>query len=212
MSHTFLYARVSTDDQCSTHQAAQAAAAGFQIDEVITDHGVSGVNTLFSDRPGGARLLDKVRSGDTLVIRWVDRLGRNYEDVVATIRTLMTKGVVVRTVINNMTFNGATTDPMEKAIRDAMISFMAASAQAQAEATKISQKAGIQHARTVTPEKYRGRRPSFTREQLDAVLERSQLGDGITEIAIAAGVSRQTVYRIKDNPAAALAALQRWGG
>jgi DNA invertase Pin-like site-specific DNA recombinase len=212
MSHTFLYVRVSTDDQCSAHQAAQAAAAGFQIDEVITDHGVSGVNTLFKDRPGGARLLDKVRSGDTLVIRWVDRLGRNYEDVVTTIRTLMTAGVVVRTVINNMTFNGATTDPMEKAIRDAMIAFMAASAQAQAEATKISQKAGIQHARTMTPEKYRGRRPSFTRDQLTVVLERSQLGDSVTEIATAAAVSRQTVYRIQDNPAAASAALQRWGG
>jgi DNA invertase Pin-like site-specific DNA recombinase len=110
-----------------------------------------------------------------------------------------------------MTFNGATTDPMEKAVRDAMIAFMAASAQAQGEATKISQKAGILHARTMTPEKYRGRRPSFTREQLNAVLERSQLGDGITEIAVAAAVSRQTVYRIRDNPEASVAALQRWG-
>jgi len=35
-----------------------------------------------------------------------------------------------------MTFNGATKDPVQKAVRDALIAFMAATAQAQAEADK----------------------------------------------------------------------------
>jgi putative DNA-invertase from lambdoid prophage Rac len=39
-------------------------------------------------------------------------------------------GVVIRPVINNFTFDGATTDPMQKAVRDALIAFMAAAAQA----------------------------------------------------------------------------------
>jgi putative DNA-invertase from lambdoid prophage Rac len=47
----------------------------------------------------------------------------------------------IRTVINGMTFDGATTDPIAKAVRDALIAFMAATAQAQAEATKAAQKA-----------------------------------------------------------------------
>jgi hypothetical protein len=34
-------------------------------------------------------------------------------------------GVVIRTVINNFTFDGATKDPMQKAVRDALIAFMA---------------------------------------------------------------------------------------
>jgi hypothetical protein len=34
----------------------------------------------------------------------------------------------------------------QKAVRDALIAFMAATAQAQAEATKAAQKAGIEHA------------------------------------------------------------------
>ena len=51
---------------------------------------------------------DKLRAGDTLVVRWVDRLGRNYEDVCDTIRHFMRRGVVIRTVINNFTFDGAT--------------------------------------------------------------------------------------------------------
>ena len=33
---------------------------------------------------------------------------------------------IVRTVINGLTFDGATTNPMEMAVRDAMIAFMAA--------------------------------------------------------------------------------------
>ena len=94
--HTFLYARVSTTDQTISHQRAQAEAAGFKFDEVIEDAGVSGVTTKFKDRKGGAKLLDKLRRGDVLVVRWVDRLGRNYDDVTETIRTLMQRGVVVQ--------------------------------------------------------------------------------------------------------------------
>jgi len=117
--HTFLYARVSTTDQTISHQRAQAEAAGFKFDEVIEDAGVSGVTTKFKDRKGGAKLLDKLRRGDVLVVRWVDRLGRNYDDVTETIRTLMQRGVVVRTIINGMTFYGATKDPIQRAAGDA---------------------------------------------------------------------------------------------
>jgi len=42
---------------------------------------------------------------------------------------------------------GATKDAMHCAIRDALIAFMAATAQAQAEATKEAQRAGIAHAK-----------------------------------------------------------------
>jgi putative DNA-invertase from lambdoid prophage Rac len=37
----------------------------------------------------------------------------------------MRRGVVIKTVINGMTFDGATKDPMQKAVRDAPIAFMA---------------------------------------------------------------------------------------
>ena len=77
------------------------------------------------------------------MVRWVDRPGRNYQDVCDTIREFMRRGVVIRTVINNMTFDGVTKDPMQQAVRDALIAFMAATAQAQAEATKEAQRAGI---------------------------------------------------------------------
>jgi DNA invertase Pin-like site-specific DNA recombinase len=37
-------------------------------------------------------------------IRWVDRLGRNFEDVSDNIREFMRRGVVIKTIINGMTY------------------------------------------------------------------------------------------------------------
>lgn len=206
---TILYARVSTTEQTIGHQEAQARAAGFDIDLVVSDAGVSGVSVPLADRPQGKRLFDLLRRGDTLVVRWVDRLGRNYQDVTDAIREFMRKGVIIRTVINNMTFDGASTDPMQEAVRDALIGFMAATAQAQAEATREAQRAGIEHAKA-DQTKYRGRRPSYTREQLEATESLLAKEMGASAIAKETGLSRATVIRIKSDRTAAHAALERW--
>ena len=176
---------------------------------MISDHGVSGVSTRLAERPEGRRLFDILRAGDTLVVRWVDRLGRNYGDVCDSIRQFLSRGVVIRTVINNMTFDGATKDPMQKAVRDALIAFMAATAEAQAEATKQAQRAGIEHARA-NGDGYRGRKPSYTREQLRIVQETPD-GTAVSQIAKLTGLSRQTIYRIQGDPAGAEKALATWG-
>lgn len=210
MSKTILYARVSTTDQTLDHQKDQAEAAGFVIDEVVADHGVSGISTTLQERPEGKRLYDKLRHGDTLVVRWVDRLGRNYQDVTDTIRHFMRQGVVVKTVINGLTFDGATMDPMQQAVRDALIAFMAATAQAQAEATKEAQKAGIQAAKQ-DGTKYRGKKPSYDREALGNIMDMLGQGAGASEINKATGLTRQTVIRIRNDPAAAETALAKWG-
>jgi putative DNA-invertase from lambdoid prophage Rac len=214
MSITYLYARVSTSDQTLDHQLTQAREAGFSIDKdhVVADHGVSGVSTRLAEREQGKRLFDLLRRGDTLVVRWVDRLGRNYDDVVETIQRFMKKGVIIKTVINGFTFDGATKDPMQKAVRDALIGFMAAMAQAQAEGTKDAQRAGIAHARATDPKAYRGRKPSFTREQMQTVLALAGQGTmNISEIAKTAGLQRMAAARIRENPASAEQQLQNWG-
>lgn len=210
MSKTILYARVSTSEQTLDHQRTQAVAAGFVIDEVIADHGVSGVTTTLKERAQGKRLYDKLRDGDTLVVRWVDRLGRNYQDVTDTIREFMRRGVIIRTVINSMTFDGATTDPMQEAVRDALIAFMAATAQAQAEAGKEAQKAGIAAKREREPQSYLGRKPSYDRKVLDQVTDMLNHEAGTSAIANATGLSRQAVLRIKADPAHAEGLLAAW--
>ncbi|MEJ0095708.1 MAG: recombinase family protein [Methylocella sp.] len=193
MSQTILYARVSTSDQTVCLQRQQAEQAGFKIDRTIEDEGVSGVNTLFADRPGGRRVLDVLRPGDVLIVRWIDRLGRNYADVTKTIRELLARGVIVKTVINSMTFDGVITDPMQKAVRDALIGFMAAMGEAQAEATREAQRAGIAHAKANDPSKYRGR-PATT--DADRAKQMKAEGMGASAIAKALGISRQHVYRL----------------
>lgn len=210
MTKTILYARVSTVDQTLDHQKTQAEAAGFAIDHVLADHGVSGVSTALADRPEGRRLFDMLRRGDTLVVRWVDRLGRDYRDVSDTIREFMRRGVAVKTVINGMTFDGATTDPIQQAVRDSLIAFMAATAQAQAEATKEAQRAGIAHAKAQEG-RYLGRKPSYSRQQLETVQSLVGQDAGTSTIARTTGLTRQTVLRIKADPVEAAANLAAWG-
>lgn len=207
---TILYARVSTAEQTIEHQITQAKAAGFVFDQVVTDDGVSGVATKLADRAGGRRLFDLLRSGDTLVVRWVDRLGRNYEDVSDNIRAFMRLGVVIKTIINGMTFDGTATDPMSQAVRDALIGFMAALSQAQAEATKEAQKAGIAHAKTREDKVYLGRKPSFTEDQISEVIALTGEGKGVTLISKEVGLSRAAIYRIQKRSADAYASVRAW--
>ena len=203
-----LYCRVSTAEQTLEHQVTLARNASFEIDEVVSDHGISGVSVPLAERPQGKRLFNMLRAGDVLVVRWLDRLGRNYGDVTQSVQKFMQRGVIIKTVINGMVFDGSTKDPMQKAVRDAMLAFMAALGEAQAEATKIAQRAGIEHAKQKG--KFLGRKPQYTRAQVDLILEMLAKGTSIIEIARAVGCERQTVYKIRDDTAAAIAALARW--
>jgi len=211
MPKTILYARVSTSEQNSDHQLEQACAAGFEIDEVVTDHGVSGVGTRLHERENGRRLFDLLRDGDTLVVRWIDRLGRNYADVTDTLREFLRRGVTVKTVINAMVFEAHPASPMDEAVRDALIGFMAAQAEAQAQATKEAQAAGIAHHKANSPEKFRGRKPRYDRGQFEQVLSLLAAGEGHTAVAKVTGVNRNAVIRIAQDRAKADASLRRWG-
>jgi putative DNA-invertase from lambdoid prophage Rac len=208
---TVLYCRVSTVDQTVQHQVTQAKQAGFTPDVVVADLGVSGVSTCLSERPEGRRLFDILREGDTLVVRWIDRLGRNYVDVTGAVREFIRRGIRIETVINRMSFDGTTTDPMKQAIRDSLVAFMAAMAQSQAEVTKEAQKAGIAHAKEHDDgSKYRGRKPTFTCDQFFAVQRLLSQGIGVSAISKTTGVKRQSIYRIQTEPEKQLAALRAW--
>ncbi|NDW45693.1 recombinase family protein [Ruegeria sp. PrR005] len=213
MTKTFLYARVSTSEQTSAHQLEQARKAGFDIhdDDVITDHGTSGVTTRLAEREGGKALLHKLRDGDTLVVRWLDRLGRNYRDVTDTLRDLLRRGVTVKTVINGQTFDAHPKSATDEAVRDALIGFMAAQAEAQAQATKEAQAAGIAYHKGTSPEKFKGRKPSFDRKQFEEIKALAAAGQGHSAIAKATGLNRNSVIRIASDPEKAEASLARWG-
>jgi len=130
--------------------------------------------------------------------------------VTDTMRVLLAKGVIIKTVINGMVFDGDTTDPMQQAVRDAMIAFMAAMAEANAAALKVAQRAGIDQAKG-NPIKYLGRKPSYTAGHLRAIEGLLEKGHGASAIAREVGLSRATVIRIKDDLVGAHAAVERWG-
>jgi putative DNA-invertase from lambdoid prophage Rac len=100
-----------------------------------------------------------------------------------------------------MVFDGSTADPMQQAVRDALIAFIAGTAQAQAEATKSAQRAGIGHKRRAQPSAYLGRKPSYDRATFDRIrlaLD-SASPPSLSVIAKAEGLSKQTVFRLKQD-------------
>jgi DNA invertase Pin-like site-specific DNA recombinase len=81
------YARVSTADQTLALQQDALLAAG--CEKIFTDT-ASGSRT---DRPGLSEALDFARSGDTLVVWRLDRLGRSLAHLIQSIKDLQKRGV-----------------------------------------------------------------------------------------------------------------------
>ena len=71
------YARVSSVSQNEDRQIVSLTEFGVSEKNIILDK-VSGKDF---NRPGYKRLMKKLRQGDTLVICSVDRLGREYEEI-----------------------------------------------------------------------------------------------------------------------------------
>lgn len=95
MSRVFAYCRVSTDSQTTDNQVQEIAAAGFAIDQKrVIRETVSGSQAA-QQRPGFAKLLDRLESGDVLVVTKLDRLGRSALDVRSTVDALSRLGVRV---------------------------------------------------------------------------------------------------------------------
>ena len=74
---TYGYIRVSTKDQNVDRQLIAMEQYGIPPKSVYMDK-LSGKNF---DRPAYQRLLKKIKPGDTLVIKSIDRLGRNYDEI-----------------------------------------------------------------------------------------------------------------------------------
>lgn len=95
MSRLFAYCRVSTLGQSTSNQVNEILNAGFLIEpHRIVEEVVSG-SIPMAQRSGFQRLLDRIETGDVLVVSKLDRLGRNAMDVRATVERLGDIGVRV---------------------------------------------------------------------------------------------------------------------
>ena len=97
MQQVYGYIRVSTRDQNEERQVIAMREFGAPEENMVIDK-QSGKNFA---RPGYRRLVKKLKPDDTLVIKSIDRLGRNYDDVLEQWR-LLTKEKQVDIVVLDM--------------------------------------------------------------------------------------------------------------
>lgn len=94
---TYGYIRVSTKEQNEDRQLIAMREFGVPEENIILDK-QSGKDF---DRPGYKKLMKKLKTGDTLVIKSIDRLGRNYDEVLEQWR-LITKDKQAAIVVLDM--------------------------------------------------------------------------------------------------------------
>ena len=87
------YIRVSSAGQNVARQVDALHDAGISDNQIYTDK-LSGKNF---NRPAWKRLVKKLKAGDLLVVQSLDRLGRNYEDILEQWRLIIkVKGANIR--------------------------------------------------------------------------------------------------------------------
>jgi putative DNA-invertase from lambdoid prophage Rac len=189
MSRVFAYCRVSTTDQTTQNQIIEIMAAGFTIEaRRLIEESISG-SVAAKVRPGFTKLIDKMESGDILVVTKLDRLGRNAMDVRATIEQLADLGVRVHC----LALGGVDlTSPAGKMT----MQVIAAVAEFERDLLIERTQSGINRAKAAG--KQFGRPPVLNRAKRAAVIERLDAGINITDLAREFKTTRQTIMRIRD--------------
>lgn len=186
------YGRISTTDgQSSASQYDDARAHGVQDNDVFIDEGVSGYHVAPSEREQWRKAEHDLRHGGILIVRWLDRISRRYDELHNTMRRLMELGVRVECTLNGMVFDGKAKDPIEKATRDAVLAFMAAQGEADYLNRAEMQRRGVAIAKAEG--KYMGRTRSHNYAAIKAW--RAEHGASIRETAEKFGVGTATVKR-----------------
>jgi DNA invertase Pin-like site-specific DNA recombinase len=176
------YARVSTDDQRLDLQRDALTGAGVSADHIYEDR-LSGAR---SDRPGLDAVLKAARSGDTLVVWRLDRLGRTMVDLIKLVTDLEARGVGFRSLTENID----TTTSSDKLI----FHVFGALAEFERNLTRERTRAGLLAARARG--RVGGRKRAMT--DRDVAVAKTLLREGsltVEEVAEQTGVSMATLYR-----------------
>jgi DNA invertase Pin-like site-specific DNA recombinase len=178
------YARVSTGHQSLDQQLDALTAAGVDPKRVYRDK-LSGTSTR-EQRPGLAALLDYVRPGDAIVVVGIDRLGRNAAEVMATIRELRDREIVLRSLREGIDTSNAT---------GRMVAGVLASlAELELELGR-ERRAAAREARRARGQPI-GRPKALDAKKAGLAQRLHASGESASTIATTLGVSRATVYRV----------------
>jgi putative DNA-invertase from lambdoid prophage Rac len=183
---TFGYGRVSTKDQTTENQRREIETSGYAIGYWYADEGVSG-KVSASQRPQFAKMLGQIRDGETLVVSKLDRLGRDAQDVGATIKALAARRIeVVVLQLGKL--------DLTSAAGKLMLTMLAAVAEMERDLLVERTQSGL--ARAKAEGKILGRPTSTTDEQRAAMARQHQAGESISALARAFGISRASVMRV----------------
>ena len=181
------YVRVSSEGQNTSRQDQQIEE--LCVDKVFSEK-VSGKN--IQDRPQFQLMLDYAREEDIIYCAELSRWGRSLIDIKTTVTALTSKGVTVKFLKENLTFSNHN-DDMSNLLLGILSSLAewerAVIKSRQMEGVKIAQEKGIYKERC-------GRKPKLSEEQIKEVQRRVKAGEKRSDVAVAFGVSRQTVYNL----------------
>jgi DNA invertase Pin-like site-specific DNA recombinase len=184
----FAYARVSRSDQTTENQRIEIEGAGYAVDYWYADEGVSGKVSAMQ-RPQFSKMLGQMRDGEKLVVTKLDRLGRDAQDVGATIKHLKERKIeVVVLQVGKLDL----TSPAGKM----MLTMLAAVSEMERDLLIERTHAGLERAKAEG--KRLGRTPKTTPEQREKIKTAYNGGKGESVSALARDnkISRATVLSI----------------
>jgi DNA invertase Pin-like site-specific DNA recombinase len=182
----FGYIRVSTVAQNLDRQTDALTASGIDAGDIYSDK-ISGAK---QSRPGLDALLKVVRSGDSITVASLDRLGRTALHVMTTIADLSARGIDVRSLKPGEDMTGATGKLM------AGIMILVAEWERSMNAERVAEARAARAVRAQAGEQVAGRpRTALAPAKVAAVRKLKAGGMTIAEISTNQSISRASVYR-----------------
>ncbi|HDV6032794.1 TPA: recombinase family protein [Staphylococcus pseudintermedius] len=175
------YARVSTGLQNLNLQEDRLNAYG--CEKIFSDH-ISGSK---SKRPELDKAIEFARSGDTIVVWRLDRLGRNMEDLITLVNELNERGVSFHSLEENIT--------MDKSSSTGQLLFHLFAAFAEFERNLILERSSAGRIAARARGRYGGRPEKLNQKDLNLLKTLYDNGTPIKTIAEQWQVSRTTIYR-----------------
>jgi len=189
MPRVFAYCRVSSTDQTTQNQSTEIKAAGFSIeDHRLIEESISG-SVIAKKRPGFTKLIERMESGDILIVTKLDRLGRNAMDVRSTVEQLSGMGVRVHC----LALGGA---DLTSSAGKMTMQVIAAVAEFERDLLIERTQSGINRAKAAG--KKIGRPSVLNISQRKNVIEKLAAGMSVSELAREFKTTRQTIMRIRD--------------
>ncbi|MEI7414516.1 recombinase family protein [Staphylococcus hominis] len=193
------YARVSTKEQNLDLQIEYLNNNGVDNGLIFIDKGVSGTIAP-AQRDGFKQLLQKARSGDTLVVYKLDRISRKYDDVQDVIKTLKDMGLNFE--IGGLPNINTGNKLMDKALTDMLLNLLGYVAENERAYIKERQRDGIELAKKQgrfkgKPRKYSANsKDKYGRYVYNQIVEDLKSGMSCNAVRLKHDVGVGTVQRI----------------